>query len=146
VNVSTDITAEINRIEELAALIQAEIPRLIGEATDAINESINVALEEAQEAESDAPAKLRLAITATWNLDTNTVEVSMPVTVKRKFSRTVAMPDHNQENLPFMVAEEDGDPVSPKMGKAVQTMVARLKAQGLTIHENVNLTMGGINE
>jgi hypothetical protein len=108
VNVPTDITAEINRIEELAALIQAEIPRLISEATDAINESINVALEEAQEAESDAPAKLRLAITATWNLDTNTVEVSMPVTVKRKFSRTVEMPDHNQENLPFIVAEEDG--------------------------------------
>jgi hypothetical protein len=45
-----------------------------------------------------------------------------------------------------MVAEEDGDPISPKMGKAVQTMVARLKAQGLTIHENVSLTMGGINE
>jgi hypothetical protein len=107
VNVSTDTTAEINRIEELAALIQAEVPRLIGEATDAINESINVALEEAQEAESDASAKLRLAITATWNLDTNTVEVSMPVTVKRKFSRVVNLPDHNQENLPFSVAEED---------------------------------------
>lgn len=99
---------EINRIEELAALIQSEVPRLIGEATDAINESINVALEEAQETESDAPAKLRLAITATWNLDTNTVEVSMPVTVKRKFSRTVNLPDHNQEDLPFIVAEEDG--------------------------------------
>jgi hypothetical protein len=140
------VNEEINRIEELAALIQAEVPRLIGEATDAINESINVALEEAQETESDAPAKLRLAITATWNLDTNSVEVSMPVTVKRKFTRTVNLPDHNQENLPFMVAEEDKDPVSPKMGKAVQTMVARLKAQGLTIHENVKLTTGGINE
>lgn len=140
------MSEEINRIEELAALIQAEVPRLIGEATDAINESINVTLEEAQEAESDAPAKLRLAITATWNLDTNTVEVSMPVTVKRKFSRVVNLPDHNQEDLPFIIAEEDGDPVSPKMGKAVQTMVARLKAQGLTIHENVNLTMGGTNE
>jgi hypothetical protein len=140
------VSEEINRIEELAALIQAEVPRLIGEATDAINESINVALEEAQETESDAPAKLRLAITATWNLDTNTVEVSMPVTVKRKFSRVVNLPDHNQENLPFIVAEEDEDPVSPKMGKAVQTMVARLKAQGLTIHENVKLTTGGVNE
>jgi hypothetical protein len=102
------VSDEINRIEELAALIQAEIPRLIGEATDAINESINVALEEAQETESDSPAKLRLAITATWNLDTNSVDLSMPVTVKRKFGRTVAMPDHNQENLPFIVAEEDG--------------------------------------
>ena len=92
---------EINRIEELAALIQAEVPRLIGEATDAINESITVALEEAQEADSEAPAKLRLCITATWNLDTNSVEVSMPVAVKRKFTRTVKLPDHNQPDLPI---------------------------------------------
>jgi hypothetical protein len=129
------MSEDINRIEELAALIQAEVPRLIGEATDAINESINVALEEAQETESDAPAKLRLAITATWNLDTNTVEVSMPVAVKRKFTRTVKLPDHNQKDLPFIVTEEDRE-----------TMVARLKAQGLTVHENVKLTTGGINE
>jgi predicted sugar kinase len=133
---------EINRIAELAVLIQAEIPRLIGEATDAINESINVALEEAQEAESDAPAKLRLAITATWNLDTNTVEVSMPVTVKRKFSRTVAMPDHNQENLPFMVAEEDGDPVST----AVRNIAQTLRKAGAKVTANVTLKAGGSNE
>ena len=129
------MSEEINRIEELAALIQAEVPRLIGEATDAINESINVALEEAQEADSEAPAKLRLCITATWNLDTNSVEVSMPVAVKRKFTRTVKLPDHNQEDLPFIVTEEDRD-----------TMVARLKAQGLTVHENVKLTTGGTHE
>jgi predicted sugar kinase len=133
---------EINRIEELAALIQAEIPRLIGEATDAINESINVALEEAQEAESDAPAKLRLAITATWNLDTNTVEVSMPVNVKRKFSRTVAMPDHNQENLPFMVAEEDGDPMST----AVRNIAQTLRKAGAKVTANVALKAGGFDE
>jgi hypothetical protein len=136
------MTDEINRIAELATLIQAEIPRLIGEATDAINESINVALEEAQEAESDAPAKLRLAITATWNLDTNTVEVSMPVTVKRKFSRTVAMPDHNQENLPFITAEEDGDPVST----AVRNIAQTLRKAGAKVTANVTLKAGGSNE
>ena len=141
-NVSTDTTAEINRIEELAALIQVEVPRLIGEATDAINESINVALEEAQEAESDAPAKLRLAITATWNLDTNTVEVSMPVTVKRKFSRTVNLPDHNQENLPFSVAEEDGDPMS----NAVRGIAQTLRKAGVKVTANVALKTGGTNE
>ena len=141
-NVSTDTTAEINRIEELAALIQAEVPRLIGEATDAINESINVALEEAQEAESDAPAKLRLAITATWNLDTNTVEVSMPVTVKRKFSRVVNLPDHNQENLPFIVAEEDGDPMS----NAVRGIAQTLRKAGVKVTANVALKTGGTNE
>jgi uncharacterized membrane-anchored protein len=136
------VSDEINRIEELAALIQAEVPRLIGEATDAINESINVALEEAQEAESDAPAKLRLAITATWNLDTNTVEVSMPVSVKRKFSRVVNLPDHNQENLPFIVAEEDGDPMS----NAVRGIAQTLRKAGVKVTANVALKTGGTNE
>lgn len=100
------MSADINRLEELAALIQAEVPRIIGDATDAINESITVALEEAQEAETDAPAKLKLAITATWNLDTNNVEVSMPVAVKRKFIRTAKLPDHSQANLPLGGANE----------------------------------------
>lgn len=100
------MSADINRLEELAALIQAEVPRIIGEATDAINESITVALEEAQEAETDAPTKLKLAITATWNLDTNSVEVSMPVAVKRKFTRTAELPDHSQANLPLGGANE----------------------------------------
>lgn len=138
------MSEDVNRLEELATLIQNEIPRLIGEATDAINESISVAMEEAQESESEAPAKLKLVITATWNLDTNDVEVSMPVAVKRKFGRVVKLPDHSQPSLPNL--DSDGDPVSPKMGKAVKTMVARLKAQGLTVHENVKLTTGGTHE
>jgi hypothetical protein len=135
---------EINRIEELAALIQAEVPRLIGEATEAINESINVALEEAQETESDAPAKLRLAITATWNLDTNTVEVSMPVTVKRKFTRTVNLPDHNQENLPFLDTEEATE--TTEASKAVKKIVGSLRAAGVKVITNAKLTTGGVNE
>ena len=135
---------EINRIEELAALIQAEVPRLIGEATDAINESINVALEEAQETESDAPAKVRLAITATWNLDTNMVEVSMPVTVKRKFTRTVNLPDHNQENLPFLDTEESTE--TTEASKAVKKIVGSLRAAGVKVITNAKLTTGGVNE
>lgn len=138
------MSEEINRIEELAALIQAEVPRLIGEATDAINESINVALEEAQESESDAPAKLRLAITATWNLDTNSVEVSMPVAVKRKFTRTVNLPDHNQENLPFMDTEEATE--TTEASKAVKKIVGSLRAAGVKVITNAKLTTGGINE
>lgn len=135
---------DINRIEELAALIQAEVPRLIGEATDAINESINVALEEAQEAESDAPAKLRLAITATWNLDTNTVEVSMPVAVKRKFTRTVKLPDHNQEDLPF--PDADGIPMSDDAARSMKKFAETLRAAGAKVTVNAKLTTGGINE
>ena len=138
------MSEDINRIEELAALIQAEVPRLIGEATDAINESINVALEEAQESESDAPAKLRLAITATWNLDTNSVEVSMPVAVKRKFTRTVNLPDHNQENLPFLDTEEATE--TTEASKAVKKIVGSLRAAGVKVITNAKLTTGGINE
>ncbi len=138
------MSEDINRIEELAALIQAEVPRLIGEATDAINESINVALEEAQETESDAPAKLRLAITATWNLDTNTVEVSMPVAVKRKFTRTVKLPDHNQEDLPFIDTEEATE--TTEASKAVKKIVGSLRAAGVKVVTNAKLTTGGINE
>jgi hypothetical protein len=138
------VSEEINRIEELAALIQAEVPRLIGEATEAINESINVALEEAQETESDAPAKLRLAITATWNLDTNSVEVSMPVAVKRKFTRTVNLPDHNQENLPFLDTEEATE--TTEASKAVRKIAAELRAAGVKVITNAKLTTGGINE
>jgi hypothetical protein len=138
------MSEEINRIEELAALIQAEVPRLIGEATDAINESINVALEEAQETESDAPAKLRLAITATWNLDTNSVEVSMPVAVKRKFTRTVNLPDHNQENLPFLDTEEATE--TTEASKAVKKIVGSLRAAGVKVITNAKLTTGGVNE
>ena len=138
------MSEEINRIEELAALIQAEVPRLIGEATDAINESINVALEEAQETESDAPAKVRLAITATWNLDTNMVEVSMPVTVKRKFTRTVNLPDHNQEDLPFIDTEEATE--TTESSKAVKKIVGSLRAAGVKVISNAKLTTGGINE
>jgi hypothetical protein len=138
------VSNEINRIEELAALIQAEVPRLIGEATEAINESINVALEEAQETESDAPAKLRLAITATWNLDTNSVEVSMPVAVKRKFTRTVNLPDHNQENLPFLDTEEATE--TTEASKAVKKIVGSLRAAGVKVITNAKLTTGGVNE
>jgi hypothetical protein len=138
------VNEEINRIEELAALIQAEVPRLIGEATDAISESINVALEEAQETESDAPAKLRLAITATWNLDTNSVEVSMPVAVKRKFTRTVSLPDHNQENLPFLDTEEAAE--TTEASKAVKKIVGSLRAAGVKVITNAKLTTGGVNE
>ena len=138
------MSEDINRIEELAALIQAEVPRLIGEATDAINESLNVALEEAQEAESDASAKLRLAITATWNLDTNTVEVSMPVAVKRKFTRTVKLPDHNQEDLPFIDTEEATE--TTEASKAVKKIVGSLRAAGVKVITNSKLTTGGVNE
>lgn len=139
------MSEDVNRLEELATLIQNEIPRLIGEATEAINEAINVSLEEAQESESDAPAKLKLAISATWNLDTNDVEVSMPVAVKRKFTRTAKLPDHNQGELPFATAAEDrdGDPMPTDAARAVRNIADGLRKAGVKITAGASLKTGG---
>jgi len=132
-----------DRIAELAALIAGRIPGLIEEARDQINESINATMEDAQEREN-GKAILSLAITAKWNLDTNTVEVSMPVTVKRKFTRTVNLPDHNQENLPFLDTEEATE--TTEASKAVKKIVGSLRAAGVKVITNAKLTTGGINE
>lgn len=91
---------EIDRIAELAELVRSKVLGLFAEASDTITESINAVVEEAQEADSDAPTKLSLSIAIKWNLDSNEVEVSMPVAVKRKFSRSEKLPDHSQPQLP----------------------------------------------
>jgi hypothetical protein len=136
-----------DRIAELAALIADRIPALIEEARDQINEAINAAMEDAQEREN-GKAVLSLAITAKWDLDGNAVVISMPVAVRRKFEVTAALEDPNQERLPFVEAVEDrdGDPMPPKMGKAVGLMVQRLKAQGFKVTENAALKTGGAHE
>jgi hypothetical protein len=91
---------EIDRIAELAQLVRSKVLGLFAEASDTITESINALVEEAQESESETPTKLSLSIAIKWNLESNEVEVSMPVAVKRKFSRSEKLPDHSQPQLP----------------------------------------------
>lgn len=88
-----------DRIAELAALIAGRIPGLIEEARDQINEAITAAVEEAQEGEGKAT--LTLNIGAKWDLDGNTVTVSLPVAVKRRFESVARLEDPNQPSLPM---------------------------------------------
>lgn len=94
-----------DRIQSLSAFIAARVPALLEEAREQINESINALMEEAQERE-DGKAILSLSITAKWDLDGDSVVVSMPVAVKRKFESVGKLDDPNQPTLPGVEGEE----------------------------------------
>jgi hypothetical protein len=118
-----------DRISELAGLIAAQVPGLIDEARDQINEAINAAMEDAQEKEN-GKAILSLAITAKWDLDGNNVTISMPVAVRRKFEVVAALEDPNQGKL---VLDADGDPMSASVSKALNKFQETMKQHGATV-------------
>ena len=89
-----------DRISGLSRIICAEVPALIEDARDQINDAINAIVEQAQETE-DAKSVLTIGITAKWDLDGQSVVVSMPVNVRHKFSRTASMDDPQQPSLPL---------------------------------------------
>jgi hypothetical protein len=96
-----------DRISELSRIICAEVPALIEEARDQINASIDAIMEQSQETD-DSKAVLSLSISAKWDLDGQSVVVSMPVNVRHKFSRTASMDDPQQPALPLdPIREED---------------------------------------
>jgi hypothetical protein len=99
---------DINRLAELAEVVKSSILPVFGEATDAINEAINAAMEEQQETQSDAPLKVSLSIKVVWDTSADTVDISLPVPVKRTFKASRKMPDHKQANLPLK-SEVDGE-------------------------------------
>jgi len=123
-----------DRIAELAALIAGRIPGLIEEARDQINESINATMEDAQEREN-GKAILSLAITAKWDLDGNSVVISMPVSVRRKFESVGKLEDPNQENLPFVTTQEDldRDRAEASVEKAMNKFQQTMKQHGATV-------------
>ena len=109
-----------DRISELSRIICAEVPTLIEEARDQINDAINAIVEQAQETE-DAKSVLTIGITAKWDLDGQSVVVSMPVNVRHKFTRTASMDDPQQPSLPL-------DPVRQEAMDAVE-QVKRFHAE-----------------
>ena len=137
-----------DRIAELAALIAGKIPGLIDEARDQINEAINAALEDAQEREN-GKAILSLAINAKWDLDGDSVVISMPVAVRRKFEVVGKLEDPNQEDLPFttmvedpnqedlpfttMVEDLNGDPAGSTVAKTLNKFRETMKQHGATV-------------
>lgn len=86
-----------DRIDDLAWLVSSQVQPLICEASDQINEAINAALEEAQE--GDGKSTLSLSISVKWDLDSNTVTVSLPVAVKRRFEVIGKLEDKNQVKM-----------------------------------------------
>ncbi len=122
---------EVNRLEELAQIVAGKVPRLIGEATDSINEAINAAVENAQEAEGDKEAVLSLPIAVKWNLDTNKVEVALAVNVKHKFTSCGEMVDPNQPEL----LDRDGDPLPPSVAKPLRKVRSAIAKGGATVGE-----------
>ena len=94
-----------DRIDTLAELAAIQVRALILEARDSINESINAAIEEAQESE-DGKATLRLAPSIVWDLDGSAVSVKLSVTTRRKFEAVASLDDPAQEKLRL----EEGTP------------------------------------
>ncbi len=92
---------EIDRISELATFVVDRIPGLIDEQRDAINEAITASVEAAQEdPDGRKGASLTLTVGIKWDLDSNKVEVSLPVSIKKKAMVSGELSDPNQPEFP----------------------------------------------
>lgn len=124
------MSANIDRIDTLAELAASQIRALILEARDSITESVNAALEEAQEAE-DGKAMLRLSPSIVWDLDGSSVVVKLNVTTKRKFEATASLDDPAQHRLPLFDA--DGDAMPETTAEAVRKFAKVVRDAGATM-------------
>lgn len=86
-----------DRLSELGRIVADRVPALIEEARDNLLESIDALVEDAQE--QDKEATLRLTITVTWPLNGTAVNVSMPVSVRRKYEAMASLDDAAQPGL-----------------------------------------------
>lgn len=119
-----------DRIDTLANLAASQIRNLILEARDSITESINAALEEAQESE-DGKAMLRLSPSIVWDLDGSSVVVKLNVTTRRKFEATASLDDPNQGKLPLL--DSDGDPMPESLATATCKIADTMREHGATV-------------
>lgn len=114
---SQEQTPEIDRIQELADFVAGKVPVVINDARDQITEACTAAVESAHESEEEAKeAVLSLSISVKWNLDTNKVEVKLPVKITRNFTASGELEDHEQPALPLV--DQDGDPISDRTRRA----------------------------
>ena len=93
-----------DRIGELRDFISDNLAAVIDEARDQINEAITACVEDAQE--QDKEAILSLSLGVKWNLDGNTVVLSLPVSVRRRFEAVGKLEDHAQPALPHMEEQQ----------------------------------------
>ncbi|MFM7103257.1 MAG: hypothetical protein ACKO3N_19070 [Verrucomicrobiota bacterium] len=124
------MSEDVNRLEQLAQFIAGKIPALIGEATDQINAAIDAAVEAANEGEQEKEAVLSLPIAVKWNLDTNSVEIGIAVSVKRKFESVGQLPDPNQPELPMV--DKGGHPLPRDPNTAVKRLARAIRLGEVT--------------
>lgn len=122
-----------DRLAELGRIVADRVPILIEEARDNLLQSIDALVEDAQEQDKDAT--LRLTITVTWPLDGTAVNVTMPVSVRRKYEATASLGDPNQPGL------FDGDP-SEREKAIARDLAERVRAEGGVM----TIQTGGANE
>ena len=91
---------EPDRIGDLCAFVTANLPNIVDEARDQINEAINAAVEDSQESHGEKEAVLSLSIGVKWNLDRSTVSLTLPVNVRRRFEAMGTLDDPRQPKLP----------------------------------------------
>jgi len=123
---------DIDRIAELAQEVAKKIPGIFAEAHDSITEAINATVETAQEGGDEAKeAVLALSISVKWNMDTNKLEVKLPVKVVRNYSASGELPDHAQPALPLVDA--DGDPIGDRTRQAAAKLKKLIREGKTTI-------------
>ena len=98
------MSQNVDRLRELGEIVANRVPILIEEARENILQAIDTLVEEAQEQEKEAT--LRLSITVSWPLNGSAVNVSMPVSVRRKYESTASLDDPNQPKLPGIGGQE----------------------------------------
>ena len=138
-------TTKVDRIAELGSFVRDRIDAIFADATDQITEAINVAVENAQESETEGKeAVVSLPIAVKWNLDTNAVEVALAVKVTHKFTAEGELVDHNQPALPLVDA--DGDPIPDRTNRAVKAIETVLNKRGVGFSTGATVTISAASE
>lgn len=95
----------MNKLEQIGEDAGERLKALWKESLEEIERGILAATEGSQN--QDKEAKFRVGFSITLNLDRNVLLYSLKFSTQHKLDSTSAMPDDNQENLPFTISEED---------------------------------------
>lgn len=105
------------RLQQLSDHIMSKLPGLIVEAEGDINTALEICVSNANEAETEPV--LTLGVSVKWNLDTNKIEVCLPVRVVHKYTSEGTLEDLRQPKLEAVdeAAKAQGRKFSRAVGK-----------------------------
>ena len=95
----------MTKLEQIGIDAGERLKALWNESLEEIERGIVAATEESQN--QDKEAKFRVGFSITLNLDRNVLLYSLKFSTQHKLDSSSAMPDDNQETLPFIATEED---------------------------------------